>query len=35
VNQQDLLFGATTLILVGTLTVWIIAWVRGRGRDRD
>lgn len=32
-DEQTLLFGATAIVLVGTLVVWGVAWWRGRGRD--
>lgn len=33
--EQTLLYVSTILILVGTLTVFIVQWVRGRGRRDD
>ncbi len=34
-SERDLLFGATALVLVGTMVVWAVAWWRGRGGPRD
>lgn len=31
--EQTLLFGATAIVLVGTLIVFVWQWMRGRGRD--
>ena len=31
--EQTLLFAATAVVLVGTLVVFIVQIVRGRGRD--
>lgn len=31
--EQNLLFGATALVLAGTLIVFVWQWYRGRGRD--
>ena len=33
--EQNLLFGATAVVLVGTLIVFVWQWLRGRDRDRD
>lgn len=33
--EQNLLFGATAIVLVGTLIVFVWQWMRSRGRDRD
>lgn len=32
-DQQTMLFAATTFVLVGTMVVWGVAWWRGRGRE--
>lgn len=32
-GDQQLLFGATAIVLVGTLVVWAVMWWRGRGKD--
>lgn len=33
--DQSLLFGATALVLAGTLIVFVWQWMRGRGRRDD
>jgi hypothetical protein len=33
-SQRDLIFAVSTLIIGGTLVVFLVAWWRGRG-DRD
>lgn len=33
--EQSLLFGATAIVLVGTLIVFVWQWMRGRGRGDD
>lgn len=33
--EQNLLFGVTFVILLGTAAVFAWQWWRGRGRDRD
>jgi len=32
-DQRDLLFAASAIILTGTLVAWVVVWWRGRGRD--
>lgn len=34
-NEQALLYGATIIVLVGTLVVFGVTWWRGRGRDDE
>lgn len=33
--EQTLLYITSGVILLGTLTVFIVQWMRGRGRDDD
>jgi hypothetical protein len=33
--EQTLLFGATGVVLVGTMVVFAVQYFRGRGRDDD
>ncbi|CAI9391046.1 hypothetical protein MICABA_01644 [Microbacterium sp. T2.11-28] len=33
--EQTLLFAATGVVLVGTLVVFVVQYVRGRGRKDD
>lgn len=32
-TEQTLLFASTGLVLVGTLVVFVVQFIRGRGRD--
>ena len=34
-NEQALLYGATIIVLVGTLVVLGVTWWRGRGRGGE
>lgn len=33
--EQNLLFASTGVVLVGTLVVFIVQYIRGRGRGSD
>ena len=34
-TEQTLLFASTGVVLVGTLVVFVVQFIRGRGRDDD